>query len=394
MKARRGFSSARTSVLGDPSVPWREGWAPWLRGIEARARDFGLLPLARWAAALAEDLEVASAPASPLEQAVARVAAQPIATETLAEGPFFRLLRFAPLGGSAGPRILLVAPCSGYAACVLAELATVLASAGRLAVLEWKDARLVPVAAGRLDAAEQAALCGAAVARFAPHAVVALSQSGDAALAAVLAARSATDRALPRALVLLGSPVVPEAAPTAWQRALARVPETTLATFCLERVGPGWPGEGRLVFPGVLQLATVAASEPLLFGAVRLRAFSERLEGENGPGCRALRDLYAIQDVPGELWLDLVARLRRPKTELSEQARAAGRGLALLTVEAGADALVGRGQTHAVQARLEPEGALRARLTLPGAGHHDLFTGPVFRALLAPRLRAFLAAAR
>jgi poly(3-hydroxybutyrate) depolymerase len=62
--------------------------------------------------------------------------------------------------------------------------------------------------------------------------------------------------------------------------------------------------------------------------------------------------------------------------------------LALLTVEAEADALVGRGQTHGLHARLLPGGP-RAAFTLAGAAHHELFTGPRFRKQLAPRLVAF-----
>ncbi len=97
--------------------------------------------------------------------------------------------------------------------------------------------------------------------------------------------------------------------------------------------------------------------------------------------------------MPGELWLDLVAWLRGGTPALPEAAREASRGLALLTVEAEADALVGSGQTHGLHDRLAA-GGLRSRLTLPAAAHHDLFTGPRFRAALAPRLLAFAACLR
>jgi poly(3-hydroxybutyrate) depolymerase len=70
-------------------------------------------------------------------------------------------------------------------------------------------------------------------------------------------------------------------------------------------------------------------------------------------------------------------------------------GTALLTVEAGRDELVGRGQTHAAH-DLRPappsRAARRARLTLDGAGHVDLFKGPTFQARLVPQLLRFIAA--
>ncbi|MDW8371266.1 MAG: hypothetical protein RMK81_13400 [Geminicoccaceae bacterium] len=377
-------------MLDELLAPWRAAWAPWLRGLEAGSARLGLAPLAGLAGAIAEDLELGEPRPLPFEQALSRAAGRPIAAETVAEGPFFRLLLVAPRSGRGRLRTLLVAPCSGYAASVLAELALVLLETGELALLEWKDARLVPAAAGPFGAADQAARAGEAIARIGPDLVVALSQSGDAALAATLAARVADPRGAPRGLALLGAPVVPEVGRTPLQQALASLPEAALPTLCLARVGPRWPGEGRLVFPGTLQLQTVAASEPWLYGTVRLKALVERLDGRDGPWRRALGDLHAIQDVPGDLWLDLVRRLRGGgSARLAGEVRAAARGLALLTVEAGADALVGPGQTHGLHDRLGPSPALRARLTLERAGHHDLFVGPTFLGSLAPALLGF-----
>jgi poly-beta-hydroxyalkanoate depolymerase len=67
-----------------------------------------------------------------------------------------------------------------------------------------------------------------------------------------------------------------------------------------------------------------------------------------------------------------------------------GRPTAVLTVEAGADALVGTGQTHAAGALL---GVPATALDLPGADHDGLFTGPRFEREVAPTLQRFLAAA-
>lgn len=368
---------------------WRAGWAPFARSLERGAARLGFAPLAGLAGWIADDLEIGRPPAAALEQAVAGVLGRPIAADRLEAGPFARLVRIAASGSTRRRRVLLIAPCSGYAASVLAELVAVLLEAAELAVLEWCDARLVPAAYGPWGAALQAAETGRAVARFRPDLVVAVSQAGDAALAATLAARQEAPDAGPAGLALLGTPCLPEIEPTPLQRALALLPEASLAALCLDRVSGRWPGAGRLVFPGRLQLTTVAATDPWVYGAVRLGAIAERLGGRPGPGSRALDDLHALQDVPGELWLDLVARLRAPTPPLPRPARAASRGLALLTVEAQADALVGRGQTHGLHNRLAPGGP-RVALTLPGAAHHDLFTGPRFRALLAPRLLAFL----
>jgi len=365
---------------------WRLGWAAFARALERGATRLGSAPLAGFAGWLADDLEIGHPSSLTIEQAIAASLERPVAAEPLAATPFARLLRIGPRRACRRPRLLLVAPCSGYAASVLAELAAILLEVGELAVLEWRDARLVAAEHGPWGAAEQAAETGRAVAHFRPDLVVAVSQAGDAALAATLAARATGNG--PAGLVLLGTPTLPEVEPTPLQRALALLPEATLAALCLEEVGAGWPGAGRQVFPGRLQLATVAASDPWAYGAVRLGALAERLGGRLGSQSRALGQLHALQDVPGELWLDLVARLRGPTPAFPEATREASRGLALLTVEAEADALVGRGQTHGLHARLLPGGP-RAAFTLAGAAHHELFTGARFRKQLAPRLVAF-----
>ncbi len=376
-------------LFGGLPEAWRAGWAPFARSLERGAARLGLVPLASWAGWLADDLEIGRPVERTIEQAVAGLLERPLAAEPLVEEPWARLVRLGPARKARGPRVLLVAPCSGYAATVLAELAAVLLAGCELAVLEWRDARLVPPSHGPFGAAEQAAVTGRAVARFRPDLVVAVSQAGDAALAATLAARERRSEAVPVGLVLLGTPSRPELAPTALQRALAALPEATLAALCLERVGAQWPGAGRLVLPGRWQLRTVAAADPWIYGAVRLTAVAERLDGRLGPASRALDALHALQDVPSELWLDLVARLRAETPLLPPPVREASRGLSVLTVEAEMDALVGPGQTHGLHETLAP-GGLRARLQLPAAAHSDLFTGPRFRSELAPRLLAFL----
>ena len=62
--------------------------------------------------------------------------------------------------------------------------------------------------------------------------------------------------------------------------------------------------------------------------------------------------------------------------------------LPVLTLEAGGDELIGRGQTHALAGPLP---STRSR-TVPKASHHDLFTGPGFLAGAAPELRRFYGA--
>ena len=63
------------------------------------------------------------------------------------------------------------------------------------------------------------------------------------------------------------------------------------------------------------------------------------------------------------------------------------RQVPVLTLEAGDDELVGRGQTHGLHRRQPSIQA--ATVTIPAGRHHDLFTGPGFVAGVAPVLQRF-----
>ena len=100
-----------------------------------------------------------------------------------------------------------------------------------------------------------------------------------------------------------------------------------------------------------------------------------------------------LLDVPAELFLDMLAWTITGRLGSSGILTLAGqrhdldalRGTPVLTIEAGTDGLVGPGQTH-VLAGLLP--GVRSE-TLPGAEHHELFTGPDFARTLPPLLRRF-----
>jgi poly(3-hydroxybutyrate) depolymerase len=296
-----------------------------------------------------------------------------------------------------------VAPFSGYATGVLAEFIAALLPAADVLVTDWTDARLVPRAAGRFDLDAQTLAVLDALRTHggpAPH-VVALSQGVVPALAAVALAAAEGIRT-PRSLSLLGGPVDPRRHPTPLDRLLAVTPPALLETHLLSVVPPRFPGRGRLVYPGLLQLLTYAAHNAGLYLHAQAGLLAELAAGRPDGYARLHAELHGVADVPGELFAQGLRTVYRdaalPRGAWSirgrevEPGRIGGR-TALLTVEAGRDELVGAGQTHGAH-DLCPAvpGTRRARLTLPGAGHVDLFKGPAFRARLAPALLRFIAA--
>jgi poly(3-hydroxybutyrate) depolymerase len=363
------------------------------------------------------NLQVGEATERDLRAAVERDVARPVAEEPVLEHPFATVRALSLRGASPSRRILLAAPYSGYATTVLSGLIAALIEDATVIVTDWRDARLVPAAAGAFDLADQVRLLARLMRTQGPglH-VVSLSQ---ATVPALLAAawlseagsgparpdRRGRSRA-PATLSLLGGPIDPRRNPTAANHLLLSTPRAALESTWLRTVDAGHSGAGRRVLPSLHHLLLFALAHPEPYLRAQLGALLELagLELADGGGfgfLRSLEDLHALIDVPGELVLQMLRDVFHVPVLFDGGLKVGGRRLhpaaisdtALLTIEAATDALVGPGQTHAAHA-LSPAlaDARRARLTLQGAAHYDLFTGPLMIARVAPTIRSFMTA--
>jgi poly(3-hydroxybutyrate) depolymerase len=370
----------------------RPGMTSWLGAL----RVPGLfMPWQRVACAsselVARSLEAVELQELGLEAAVVGDAPGPIFHELLQSRPFWRLLRFRRRAGG-GVRILLLTPHSGYASAILSQLIHALLELGEVLVTDWVDARLVPQAAGRFGLDEQAAAVAGLVRRHGPglH-VVAVSQAGPAALAASREIAAAAPERAPASLTLIGAAIDPSRSPPVSQQWLAALPRAAVEQHLLTIVPGRYPGAGRRVYPGLFQLLAFAAASPLTYLDVQTGLLTELLLG--APSCYARQhaDLHRLVDVPAELFLDTLNHVAQPLFS-ADAPEAAGR-IRLLTVEAGADGLVGPGQTHAAHALLGARGGTAAgRITIANAQHHDLFLGRRFANEVAPAVVLFIRA--
>jgi poly(3-hydroxybutyrate) depolymerase len=340
------------------------------------------------------------APRGPdLAAAVRRDAGPGVAAEAVLETPFVRVLRLWSGERRRRRRVVLLTPHSGYASSALSPLVASLLPLGEVWATDWRDARLVPAAAGPFDLRAQVRLAAELIAADPrrPAHLVAVSQSGPPLLAAAALVAAAEPRLRPASLALLGSQVDVRIAPRPFQALLRGWPRPLAAAQLTAPVPPGLPGAGRRAFPGLLLLLALAGASPDAYLATQGGLALDLLEGADRGFARQHADLHGVIDVPAELFLDMLdwavyrpaldgsaLRLGAEAVSLRPLAR-----VPLLTVEAAADELVGPGQTHALHRALggaDPD----ARLTLAAARHPDLFTGPLFLLALAPALRRFV----
>jgi len=311
--------------------------------------------------------------------------------------PFATLWRFrGPRGG--GAPVVLVPPCSGYACGVASPLIATMLRHRPVLALDWRDARLVPSAAGRFGLADQAAAVEAAVREAGPGAVVVgLSQAVAAAVAGT--ALAAADGARPAALVLLAGPFDTRGGGDALSLILRNQPLPLLEAQFTTIVPRRYPGAGRRVYPGLLQLFAYALGNAGGYLGAQAGLIAETVAGSPGVRTREHRDLHSLADVPAELFVDTITALYREHALVRDRLEFAGRrvelaaldGIQLLTVEMTADEFVGRGQVHAAVDHLPHAGA--RRVTVEGGRHHEVFTGERFFAAVVPHLDSLLEAA-
>ena len=311
--------------------------------------------------------------------------------------PFATLWRFRGSRGDGAP-VVLVPPCSGYACGVTSPLIATMLRHRPVLALDWKDARLVPQAAGSFGLADQVAAVERAVVDAGPGAiVVGLSQAVTATVAgaALAAARGAT----PAALVLLAGPFDTREGNDPLSFVLRAPPLAALEAQFTTIVPRRYPGAGRRVYPGLLQLWAYALGNGPAYLEMQAGLIAELVAGTPGERSREHRDLHSLADVPAELFLDTVSAVYRDHALVEDRLICGGRrvelaaldGIELLTVEMTADEFVGKGQVHAAVDHLPHAGA--RRVTVEGGRHHEVFTGERFYAAVAPHLQHLLEAA-
>ncbi len=234
--------------------------------------------------------------------------------------------------------------------------------------------------------------------------VVAVCQPAPAVMAAVALMAADGDPAQPRSMTLMGGPVDVRVAPTAPTEFAAGKELAWFERELTMRVPDWYRGGGRRVYPGFLQLgAFMSMNQDRHVDAhlPDLRRLGPRRR-RVGPRRRAFYDEYlSVMDMTAEFYLETVdvvfQRASLARGTMTWRGRpvdlAAIRDTALLTVEGELDDISAPGQTYAAQALCSGIPAeRRGHLLQPGVGHYGIFAGRHWRAEIAPRIAAFVAA--
>ena len=327
-----------------------------------------------------------------------------VSVRTVVERPFGDLIHFDVSGRGPMPRrVLLVAPMSGHYATLLRSTVRSLLPDCDVYVTDWRNARDIPVSAGKFDVEDYTLYLADFVRHLGPDIhVVAVCQPVPLALAATAWLAQEEPGAQPATLTLIGGPVDPDAAATDVTDFGRRVTMGQLERSIVQRVGFKFAGAGRMVYPGLLQLASFMSMN----AERHSRAFTDQIlavaKGEASDHDRHNRfydEYLAVMDMTAEFYLSTVERIFKQR-EIARNAFTIGgrpvdlgriEDVAVHVVEGEDDDISAPGQCLAALDLLTGVPAERKAAHLePGAGHYGIFAGGSWRRNIRPLVLSFI----
>ena len=332
----------------------------------------------------------------------------PVAEEVILRKPFGQLKRFYKDGVEAGPAVLIVAPMSGHYATLLRGTVERLLPRHDVYITDWRDAKLVPVKDGDFDLddyidylVEFTETIGERTGER-PH-LLAVCQPAVPAFAATALMNQDRNRWRPKSLTMMGGPIDTREAPTAVNTLATQRPHSWFQQNVIATVPMIYPGAGRKVYPGFLQLAGFMTMNLGSHLISHWEMFKHLVVGdeESATATQKFYDEYrSVCDMTAEFYLQTVdvvfQRHLLPKGKLKHRGRYvrpdAIRDTALLAIEGERDDISGIGQTKAALdiATKLPE-TKKEYFLARDVGHYGIFNGRKWREKIAPVVERFIA---
>ncbi|MDG2451867.1 MAG: polyhydroxyalkanoate depolymerase [Paracoccaceae bacterium] len=324
--------------------------------------------------------------------------------EVVVARPFGDLLHFKVEGRrEKARRVLLVAPMSGHYATLLRSTVISLLPDCEVFITDWHNARDIPVSAGKFDVEDYTLYLVDFMKELgADLHVIAVCQPAPLTLVATALLAEDYPDAQPRSLTLIGGPIDPDATPTDVTDFGNRVTMGQLEETMIQRVGFKYPGVGRKVYPGLLQLASFVSMN----GETHTKAFTDQISrvakgeaSEHDKHNKFYDEYLAVMDMTAEFYLSTVERVFKAGEIAKNEFTVAGRmvdigkitTVAVKTVEGEKDDISAPGQCVAALDLLTglPD-SKKASHVEPGAGHYGIFAGGSWRNNIRPLVLEFI----
>ncbi|MDP3255044.1 polyhydroxyalkanoate depolymerase [Bosea sp. (in: a-proteobacteria)] len=329
----------------------------------------------------------------------------PVTEEVVLTLPFGSLLRFRKDSETPQAKVLVVAPMSGHFATLLRNTVATLLRDHDVYITDWHNARDVSLEAGPFGYDDYVDTLIRFVETLGDEThVVAVCQPCVQVLTAAAVMAQAGNPFQPRSMTLMAGPVDTRVNPTTVNKLAMDKPIDWFRRNLIATVPARYPGGGRKVYPGFVQLGAFVAMNLQRHVNAHIDMFLHLATGETEEAqkIKAFYDEYfAVLDLPAEFYLETVqwifqeARLAaRTLSYRGERVDCrAIRRTALLTVEGERDDICALGQTsaaHDLCSNLKP---FRKRHHMQaGVGHYGVFSGRKWDGQIYPIVRNMILA--
>jgi poly(3-hydroxybutyrate) depolymerase len=344
-----------------------------------------------------------------LHQTVVKGRKVKVHEEILVREPFGQLKRFVRAGmADKDPPLLIVAPMSGHYATLLRGTVERMLPKHDVYITDWRDAKSVPLTEGTFDLDDYIDYLIEFMEAIGelrgerPH-VLAVCQPSVPAYAATALMNSTRNRWRPKTLTMMGGPVDSREAPTAVNTLATERPLGWFQKNAVATVPLYYPGAGRKVYPGFLQLAGFMTMNLGSHLVSHWEMFKHLVEGdeESATSTQKFYDEYrSVADMTSEFYLQTVdvvfQRHLLPKGQLMHRGNKvdpkAIKDTALLAIEGERDDISGIGQTKAaLDISSGIPHAKKKYFMAKGVGHYGIFNGRKWRDKIAPVVEDWIA---
>jgi poly(3-hydroxybutyrate) depolymerase len=327
--------------------------------------------------------------------------------EILLRKPFGQLKHFYREGIETGPRLLIVAPMSGHYATLLRGTVERLLPSFDVYITDWRDAKLVPLSEGSFNLddyvdylIEFLELIGTKTGER-PH-MLAVCQPAVPAFAATALMNEDKNPHRPKTLTMMGGPIDTRKAPTAVNTLATQRPFSWFEQNVIATVPMIYPGAGRKVYPGFLQLAGFMTMNLGSHLISHWEMFKHLVVGddESAASTQKFYDEYrSVCDMTAEFYLQTIdvvfQKHQLPNGEMEHRGRLvrpdAIRDTALLAIEGERDDISGIGQTKAaLDITTKLSKAKKHYFLAADVGHYGIFNGRKWREKIAPVVEEFI----
>ncbi len=317
--------------------------------------------------------------------------------------PFGSLVRFQRETQRRDPKLLIVAPMSGHYATLLRDTVATLLADHDVYITDWHNAREVPTSYGTFGFEDYVSYIMEFLEYLGPEThLLAVCQPTVATLVATACLEAQDHPCRPASLTLMGGPIDTAAAPTEVTKFADNHPLEWFERKLIAKVPHGYPGAGRLVYPGFLQLGGFIAMNPEKHLKSHVDLFRNLVKAEHALSEKTIKfydEYLAVCDLPARFYLETIDRvfLRRDLangTMLFKGKPVDPKAITrvpIFTVEGENDDISAPGQTiaaHRICSGLPRE--LHFNYTQAGAGHYGVFSGSKWRTQIAPRITSFI----